>query len=1339
MDQNEYVGSTAEFLPGLLRRLTNLSSGNRMVYLPRLSAARHLDLTRLAHLEGKDPFSLLSALLRRQPVRICPVHDPRLADANEVSLKLQKLDRLVRMIFEETGARDLHVAWLFAHGKFLGGAPVRAPLLLMPVELAREDGHWVLKPSQDGVISFNKSLLHAYAHHQQIEFPVALAEEDFDDIDREPTAFLSLLYEMLQRSHFEVNFNRDNFRDELVPFHDFRKQEFDEAHQDGELKLFPAAVLGVFPQSDSYLEPDYHQMIASGAYQDADAFFHALVPPFAELAIHSESRMIAVFPEDPWQEQAIRAVKQGNSLVVQGPPGTGKSQLICNLISDAIAGKRNILVVSQKRAALDVIWKRMVPTGLANFMALVHDFREDRRSIYARIAGQIAELDEYRRQNNSLDAIQLERSFLQACNRIDHLVEKLGEFRTALADETLCGISIKELYMTAQRDQPVVQLRQELHAFRMDQLDEYLFRLRTLTEHRQVLARDGGHWDHRRSFAGFGHPEFRMYADLLSGFHERIARLSAPLEAETGSPVDFFQFCIFREALGPMREVLTLLREEDHEFLRRLFEEVQETPSDLWVANLQRLALACFDGEGVEVSLSIDQLGPFQQALSRAMRARTNIFSWIRWSLFSNDNFLISRALVANGLSGREGLRTLERKLDNRLNLEHQLSKLQEKEWTTSLPRPYSHEKLEAWFESTRRSIGVRNRILAVRSLVNFLSPETVTTADLRHRLELVIRQTEEFCADHDRWTEWFTLRQLHEIGADPVHTSVVMHYLERHFDRMCAADAMVASFTEAEKIVSDRLAENLPEGGPDQVAELFLNSVRLGWIEQLEARMPELRIVSSGVIEQYEHELRQMVSAKRRLSRDIALLRARERMTDDVAYNRMHNLVTYRDLNHQVTKRKRLWPLRRTISEFSNELFRVIPCWLASPESVSALFPLERHFDLVIFDEASQCFPEQGLPAIARGKQVVVAGDDKQLRPSDFYRLRWESAEDDPDLEAESLLELTGRRFPHVRLQGHYRSRYPELIAFSNRYFYGGRLVMIPDRHHLQHRPDAFEYVRVNGIWEDQHNAVEADAIAAMVLERTKSDPAWEVGVITFNQPQQERITDTIENVFRDAGIPVPASLMVKNIENVQGDEKDLIIFSVGYAPARNNRVMLQFGSLNQEGGENRLNVAVTRARMKVVVVTSIDPEQLRTDEVKNDGPRMLRAYLEFVRDRASGVALPPEVMPRTKRTDWYLSEKILADPDNTLKMIVRPFPFADLATAEAGFADQVILTDDDQYLQSPTPKLHHALLGELLEARHWSWRKVYSRNFWLDRSGFMENLKRRFASRSENSLPVD
>ena len=163
--------------------------------------------------------------------------------------------------------------------------------------------------------------------------------------------------------------------------------------------------------------------------------------------------------------------------------------------------------------------------------------------------------------------------------------------------------------------------------------------------------------------------------------------------------------------------------------------------------------------------------------------------------------------------------------------------------------------------------------------------------------------------------------------------------------------------------------------------------------------------MVSSGVVEQLDEELQQLLITKRTLSRDISLLRIRERITDDLVFNRLNNLVTYRDLQQQVTKKRKVWPIRKLIAEFSEEVFRLMPCWLASPESVSAVFPMVKYFDLVIFDEASQCYTERGIPAMARGKQVVIAGDPMQLRPSDFYQVRW--GEQDEMVEMDSLLDF--------------------------------------------------------------------------------------------------------------------------------------------------------------------------------------------------------------------------------------------------------------------------------------------------------------------------------------------
>src|SRR5688572_19959044 len=254
------------------------------------------------------------------------------------------------------------------------------------------------------------------------------------------------------------------------------------------------------------------------------------------------------------------------------------------------------------------------------------------------------------------------------------------------------------------------------------------------------------------------------------------------------------------------------------------------------------------------------------------------------------------------------------------------------------------------------------------------------------------------------------------------------------------------------------------------------------------------------------------MVRTKQNLCREILLVKARELVYERLEYNRLNNLVTYRDLQHQVTKKKKLWPLRKLIAEFSTELFQLMPCWMASPESVSAIFPMTELFDLVIFDEASQCFSERGIPAMYRGKQVIVAGDDKQLQPSELYQVRWDDEKESPDLEVDSLLELSERYLPTVHLQGHYRSQSLELIDFSNTHFYEGRLQLLPDREVINRHEPAIEYHNVNGIWENQTNDIEARAVAKKVFEILDQTPSKEIGVVTFNAPQQMLVLDCIE-----------------------------------------------------------------------------------------------------------------------------------------------------------------------------------------------------------------------------------
>lgn len=338
------------------------------------------------------------------------------------------------------------------------------------------------------------------------------------------------------------------------------------------------------------------------------------------------------------------------------------------------------------------------------------------------------------------------------------------------------------------------------------------------------------------------------------------------------------------------------------------------------------------------------------------------------------------------------------------------------------------------------------------------------------------------------------------------------------------------------------------------------------------------------------------------------------------------------RDEIVRVIESKRRWSVRKFISRFGLDLFRGIRIWLMTPEAVSELIPLEMGlFDMLIFDEASQMYVEKGIPSIYRAKKVVVAGDQKQLRPSCLYSGRTVCDDDDDDNVAapdeESLLDLARSRYASVLLNFHYRSRYEELIAFSNYAFYNGRLYVSPNVD-VPERPP-IEVHRINdAVWEDKTNRKEAEAVVSLLrhILATKAENET-VGIITFNLTQRDLICDLIEEeclrdrVFGDRvrneserkenGEDI--GLFLKNIESVQGDERDIIVFSVGYARNRDGKLMQRFGWLNNAGGENRLNVAVSRARRKVHIVTSFRPDELQVDDSKNDGPRYLKKYLEY------------------------------------------------------------------------------------------------------------------------------
>lgn len=414
--------------------------------------------------------------------------------------------------------------------------------------------------------------------------------------------------------------------------------------------------------------------------------------------------------------------------------------------------------------------------------------------------------------------------------------------------------------------------------------------------------------------------------------------------------------------------------------------------------------------------------------------------------------------------------------------------------------------------------------------------------------------------------------------------------------------------------------------------AEELVPAARRAWLESW---------VDSAISQ--NETLRPFVRAEHeRLSRTFreldqaAISTARERLIARYAEGKPHGFAVQGGeeavVRREAAKKKRHIPVRKLISQIPRLLPRIKPGLMMSPLSVSHFLPAEARFDVVIFDEASQVPPEDAINCVYRGAQLIVAGDEHQLPPTDFFNVAAES-EEDQDAETqvddfESVLDVCrASGFAVKALKWHYRSRHDELIAFSNHHIYGNSLVTFPapvERLpemgvHLSHVP--------NGVFDrgrSSKNTVEATRVVDHVVRLVREERRDSIGVVAFSVAQQEAILDELERRKRlepDLESLIDgdrlSGLFVKNLETVQGDERDIIIFSVGYGRDASGRFLMNFGPLNRHGGRRRLNVAVTRARERVIVVSSVRAIDFGSADasgtVKSEGPRLLQAYLDY------------------------------------------------------------------------------------------------------------------------------
>ncbi len=415
-------------------------------------------------------------------------------------------------------------------------------------------------------------------------------------------------------------------------------------------------------------------------------------------------------------------------------------------------------------------------------------------------------------------------------------------------------------------------------------------------------------------------------------------------------------------------------------------------------------------------------------------------------------------------------------------------------------------------------------------------------------------------------------------------------------------------------------------------ITDTYLKRFYRLWLDAILPMFPAVQDFRGRIQEQTISEFCDLDKGQFKIARARVRERALSRIPDFNSINAARDEIAI--LKRELNKQRRLMPLRKLFMAIPNLITALRPCFMMSPLSVSVFLEAQSYnFDLVIFDEASQVHTEDAIGAIMRGKQTIIVGDTKQLPPTNFFSTSLNDEDYDIDSDEiiesedagafESVLDEAVAVLPERSLRWHYRSRDEHLIAFSNVKVYNSQLITFPSS--IESVSDTgVEYIYVkDGVYDrggKKNNIIEAQKVADLVFEHFRKHPNRSLGVVTFSEAQQNAVDAAIRQrrlqnsrfdkfFIEDKEEP----FFIKNLENVQGDERDTIIFSIGYAKDNRGIMYMNFGPLSRDGGYRRLNVAITRAKYNVKLVGSITANDIDLDKTSSEGVKMLRSYIEF------------------------------------------------------------------------------------------------------------------------------
>ena len=957
---------------------------------------------------------------------------------------------------------------------------------------------------------------------------------------------------------------------------------------------------------------------------------------------------------DATQAAAVALARTGRSYIIQGPPGTGKSQTITNLIADYVARGRRVLFVCEKRAAIDVVFHRLRQQGLDELCCLIHDSQTDKKGFVLNLKQTyekwMAEPDGVAESRARREALirQMEQD-IESLKRFDavmrstpghvaatvrELLRRLVELRghepelTPAAMERLPDFSVwsahAELAHRLARNLSEVADTGILarHSFRwlgrgvvlaerpLEMLNELTARAESLLDEIESgLAGSGvpaGHWDTMEEVGRLFSFVSRLQDLALRGQLE-LLNPGSPLSASLGDTV---------RQLGDLEQAAARAGEKTRN----------------WRVKLPR--------SDIDAALKLAR--DSESSLLRFLKP-----SWWSFKKAIESRYDFSRHTVAPGFV-------------------QVLTELEGEYAALAACEELSRSGFERWHTDPSELAAIAGRLARedcsspVAAAVRDVLLESKNGPEIVARLHVLAARFVELAAVLDVLLADYRVHNLAGLGE-------VVRDLREDSDALPDMLPLLAELADTPPAFSAIVREFAlsPEQLEAICARAALEKIYRTerWLPRFDGRVLEHRAGRIGKLERDWLEenaavLRGEVRRRFRENVQISAQSVTQLSNEQRAFKKTYS-AGRRDLEHEFGKTMRYKSIRDLAAGDTGRVVRDLkPIWLMSPLSVSDTLPLSPDlFDVVIFDEASQIPVEEAVPALYRASQVIVVGDEMQLPPTNFFSTSRtgddESVEVEDEgervaisLDADSFLAQSAKNLPATLLAWHYRSRSESLIGFSNAAFYAGSLYTIPDRRlpastrqeiivrsaedaasyadALMSRPLSFHQME-RSPYAARRNAGEAAYIASLVRELLRRETARSIGIVAFSEAQQGEIESALESLAaQDAEFAARleqeyvreeddqfVGLFVKNLENVQGDERDIILLSICYAPDSAGRMLMNFGPINQRGGEKRLNVIFSRARHHMAVVSSIRHGAITNDY--NDGAAALKNFLHY------------------------------------------------------------------------------------------------------------------------------